>query len=72
MSLLVWFHDVEGTTPSPISNFVEGRKQMALALRWDYLNFLKGSISYQMFMGAGQHNQLHDRDFLSISASVAF
>jgi len=72
MPLLVWFHDVEGTTPSPIGNFIEGRKQMALALRWDYLNFLKGSISYQMFMGAGQHNQLHDRDFLSISTSLAF
>jgi len=72
MPLLVWFHDVEGTTPSPISNFVAGRKQMALALRWEYLNFLKGAISYQMFMGAGQHNQIHDRDFLSISASMAF
>jgi hypothetical protein len=72
MPLLVWFHDVEGTTPSPISNFVAGRKQMALAIRWEYLNFLKGAISYQMFMGAGQHNQIHDRDFLSISASMAF
>jgi len=72
MPLLVWYHDVEGTTPTPISNFVEGRKQLALALRWDYLNFLKGSIAYQMFMGAGQHNQLHDRDFLSMSVSLAF
>ena len=72
MPLLVWFHDVEGTTPSPISNFIEGRKQLALALRWDYQNFLQGAISYTMFMGAGQYNQLHDRDFLSISASLAF
>ena len=72
MPLLVWFHDVEGTTPLPIGNFVAGRKQMALALRWEYLSFLKGAISYTMFMGAGQHNQLHDRDFLSISASLAF
>jgi hypothetical protein len=72
MPLFVWFHDVEGTTPSPISNFIEGRKEMALALRWDYLNFLKGAISYQMYMGAGQHNQIHDRDLLSFSASMAF
>ena len=72
MPLFVWFHDVEGTTPSPISNFVAGRKQAAFAIRWDYLNFLKGSISYQMFFGGGQHNQIHDRDFLSISASMAF
>ncbi len=72
MPLLVWFHDVEGTTPSPISNFVAGRKQLALALRFDYLNLVKATISYQMFMGAGQHNQIHDRDFLSISTSIAF
>jgi hypothetical protein len=72
MPLLAWFHDVEGTTPSPIGNFIAGRKEMALALRWDYQSFLQGVISYHMFMGAGQHNQLHDRDFLSISASMAF
>ena len=72
MPVLAWFHDVEGTTPSPISNFVAGRKEMALALRWDYQNSLQGAISYTMFMGAGQYNQLHDRDFLSISASLAF
>ncbi len=72
MPLLAWFHDVEGTTPSPISNFIAGRKEMALALRWDYQSFLQGVISYTMFMGAGQYNMLHDRDFLSISASLAF
>jgi len=72
MPLLVWFHDVEGTTPAPISNFVAGRKEMALAIRFDYMNFMNASISYHMFMGAGQHNQLHDRDFLSISTSIAF
>jgi hypothetical protein len=72
MPLLAWFHDVEGTTPTPISNFIAGRKQMAFALRWDYQSFVQGVISYTMFMGAGQYNQLHDRDFLSISASLAF
>ncbi len=70
--LFVWFHDVEGTTPAPISNFVEGRKQAAFALRFDYLNFMKASIAYQMYMGAGQHNQIHDRDFVSVSTSIAF
>jgi hypothetical protein len=72
MPVFAWFHDVEGTTPSPISNFVEGRKTMTLALRFEYLSFLRGAISYTMYMGAGQHNQLHDRDFLSISTSIAF
>jgi len=70
--VLAFFHDVEGTTPTPISNFVGGRKQMTLALRFDYLNTLKAGISYTMFFGAGHYNQLHDRDFLSIDTSLAF
>ena len=70
--VLAWYHDVEGTTPAPISNFVAGRKQMTLAIRTDYMNRLNTSISYTMYFGAGQHNLLHDRDFLSISTSLAF
>ncbi len=70
--VFAWFHDVEGTTPSPMSNFVAGRKTMTVALRGTYLNMLKADISYTMFFGAGQHNQLHDRDFLSFSTSLAF
>jgi hypothetical protein len=72
MPLFVWYHDVEGTTPLPIGNFVEGRKQAAFALRFDYLQFMKASIAYQMYMGGGQYNALHDRDYLSITTSVAF
>jgi hypothetical protein len=70
--VFAWFHDVEGTTPSPIANFIEGRKQMTLALRFTYLNALKAGIAYTMFFGAGQYNQLHDRDFLSINTSLSF
>jgi hypothetical protein len=70
--VLAFFHDVEGTTPTPISNFYEGRKSMTLAIRTDYLNTLKTGISYTMYFGGGQRNQLHDRDFLSISTSLAF
>jgi hypothetical protein len=70
--VFAFFHDVEGVTPTPISNFVEGRKSMTLAIRTDYLNTLKTSISYTMYFGAGIRNQLHDRDFLSISTSLAF
>jgi hypothetical protein len=70
--VLAFFHDVEGTTPTPISNFYEGRKSMTLAINTDYLNTLKTGISYTMYFGGGQRNQLHDRDFLSISTSLAF
>ena len=70
--VFAWYHDVEGNTPSPISNFIAGRKQMTIALRFDYLTFAKAGISYTMFMGAGQQNQLHDRDFLSLDVSISF
>lgn len=72
MPIFAWYHDVEGNTPSPISNFIAGRKQMTIGLRFDYLNFAKAGISYTMFMGAGQQNQLHDRDFLSMDVSISF
>jgi hypothetical protein len=45
---------------------------MTLAIRTTYLNTLKTNIGYTMYFGAGQRNQLHDRDFLSISTSLAF
>ncbi len=70
--VFAWYHDVEGTTPSPISNFIEDRKQMTVAFRFDYLNMLKAAISYTMYFDAGQRNQLHDRDFLSVSTSLSF
>ena len=70
--IAAWYHDVDGTTPRPISNFIEGRKQLTVGLIATYLNALKASIRYTMYMGAGQYNQLHDRDFLSISTSLSF
>jgi hypothetical protein len=70
--VFAWAHDVEGTTPTPISNFVEGRKAMTLSINGTYLEMLRASISYTMYFGAGQHNLLHDRDFLSISTSLSF
>jgi len=70
--IAAWYQDVEGTTPRPISNFIAGRKQLTVGLIGTYLNFLNASVRYTMYMGAGQFNQLHDRDFLSISTSMSF
>lgn len=67
-----WSHDVEGTTPAPISNFVAGRKIMTVSLVFDYLSMLKASLSYTMYFGGGQPNAIHDRDFLSFSTTLSF
>jgi hypothetical protein len=70
--IFAWFHDVEGITPSPISNFVAGRKVMTLALAGAYLKKITGTLSYTMYFGGGHSNLLHDRDFLSFSANYSF
>jgi hypothetical protein len=67
-----WSHDVEGTTPAPISNFVRGRKIMTIGLNFDYLNRMKAGLSYTMYFDGGQYNAIHDRDFLSFSTSMSF
>jgi hypothetical protein len=66
---MAWSHDVDGYSPAP--NFVEGRQALSLGLRADYLAIYQAEISYTSFFGA-DYNELADRDFLSLSFSVAF
>jgi len=65
-------HDVNGTTPEPLGNFVEGRKTVTLSLGASYLNSIQGQISYTNFFGADAFNLVNDRDFVSISVSYFF
>ena len=66
---VAWSHDVSGYSPAP--NFVEERKALSLALRGDYLNVYQAELSYTTFFGA-DYNEQQDRDFVSLSFSVAF
>jgi hypothetical protein len=65
-------HDVEGTTPSPIINFVEGRKSVTVALQATYQNSWAADISYTSYFGAGRYNLIHDRDFVSATLKYSF
>ncbi|MBY0511141.1 MAG: DUF1302 domain-containing protein, partial [Rhodospirillaceae bacterium] len=65
-------HDVQGTSPSPISNFVEKRKSLSFGLGANYLNNWQANIGYTTNMGGGKYNQLRDRDFLSFTVSYSF
>ncbi len=65
-------HDVKGTTPAPLGNFVEHRKGLNLALRGDFLNRWSAEISYANFFGASQSNPLRDRDFVSFNLKYSF
>ncbi len=66
---IAWSHDVSGTSPAP--NFMEDRKALSLGLRADYLNIYRADLSYTTFFGA-DYNDQQDRDFVSLSFSVAF
>ncbi|GMR08160.1 MAG: DUF1302 domain-containing protein [Gammaproteobacteria bacterium] len=69
---LAFAHDVNGTTPGPGGNFIEGRKALTLGLGASYLNAWTGDLSYTRLYGGGDHNLLHDRDFVSMNIKYSF
>ena len=69
---VVYQHDVKGTTPGPISNFVEDRKALTLGLSMDYQSQWKADIGYSSFFGAGTANVMGDRDFVAANISYSF
>ena len=65
-------HDVNGTTPGPGGNFLEGRKSGTLGVEANYLNKLVFDLSYTAFLGGGGFNQISDRDFASFTVKYSF
>jgi hypothetical protein len=68
----VWSHDVDGTTPGPGGNFVEGRTGATLGVLASYQSQLELDVSYTTFNGAGRYNELGDRDFLAATIKYSF
>lgn len=65
-------HDVDGISPGPGGNFLEGRKSLTLGTEFNYLNSWIFDLSYTRFSGGGIYNQISDRDFASASVRYAF
>ncbi len=65
-------HDVNGTSPTPISNYVEDRQQLFLGVGANYLNNWQANVGYTMAWGGGKYNLLRDRDFVSLTLSYSF
>lgn len=65
-------HDVNGITPGPGGNFLEGRRSLTVGVEANYLNEWTFDVSYTRFSGAGNLNVIHDRDFLAFTARYAF
>ena len=68
----VWSHDVDGTTPGPGGNFVEGRYGATLGIGANYQSKLEFDLSYTIFGGAGRYNELTDRDFFAATVKYSF
>ncbi|MBX3702918.1 MAG: DUF1302 domain-containing protein [Steroidobacteraceae bacterium] len=68
----VWAHDVDGTTPGPGGNFVEGRYGATVGVGANYQSRLEFDLSYTIFGGAGRYNELGDRDFFAATVKYSF
>ncbi|HEC13510.1 MAG TPA: DUF1302 domain-containing protein [Acidiferrobacteraceae bacterium] len=64
---IAFAHDVVGTTPLPLGNFVEDRKALSIGIGADYQNTWSGSLNYTRYFGGGNFNLIHDRDFISLN-----
>ncbi len=69
---ILWQHDVNGTSPTPLTSFVEGRQQINLVLNTRYLDRLEYEIGYTVYQGAKPYNLLGDRDFLQMVVKYSF
>jgi len=67
-----WSQDVDGTSPGPGGNFIEGRKALSLGLGGTYQNTWSADLVYTRYMGAGRYNLLNDRDFIGFNIKTAF
>ena len=65
-------HDVDGISPGPGGNFIEGRKAVTLGVRATYLSSWSLDVSYTSFHGAKSQNLIRDRDFIGASLSYSF
>jgi hypothetical protein len=64
--------DVDGTSPGPGGNFIEGRKSVTLGVEANYLNQWSLDFSYTNYFGGGQFNLIQDRDFVAFVAKYSF
>jgi len=70
--ILAFQHDVQGTTPSPILNFVDDRKTVTVRLDATYLGRWSASLAYTNYFDGKDFNLINDRDFVSLAASYSF
>jgi hypothetical protein len=69
---LLFQHDLNGITPTPIVNFVEGRRQLNAILGVNYLQSWNFDLGYATYFGAGAQNLISDRDYVDFAVKYSF
>ncbi len=67
-----WQHDVDGTTPGPGGNFVEGRYGLTLGVAANLRATWEVDMSWTKFGGAGRFNDINDRDYVAATLKYSF
>ncbi len=67
-------HDVGGTTPLPLGNFIEDRAAVSFGLNATYLEQWSAGIQYTNFFAIGddEFNMIRDRDVVTLNVKYSF
>ena len=69
---LAFSHDVEGNTPLPLGNYVNGRKSLNYSVEFTFQNAWSLELRYVNFFGASRFNLLSDRDYFATTLKYSF
>ncbi len=69
---IAFAQDVEGNSPGPGGNFLEGRRALTLGLAANYQSTWSLDLNYTQYSGAGRYNLISDRDFVAFNVKYAF
>jgi len=70
--IIAFSHDIEGTSPVPLANFIAGRKTVSASVTVGALGLWDVKLGYTNSFGASRYNLRNDRDFMSLTASYSF
>ncbi|MGE4601292.1 MAG: DUF1302 family protein, partial [Planctomycetota bacterium] len=69
---VAFYHDIEGTSPIPVANFIEHRKILTTSLTLGSLGVWDVKFGYTNSYGGGPYNLRNDRDFMSLTWSYSY
>lgn len=69
---IAFVHDVSGTTPLPLGNFIEGRRSITIGAEFTFQNSWVFELRYVNFSGAEKYNLLGDRDYVATTLKYSF